>query len=230
MPGLLTGLVWGWVYVWYAVAIAFLTSLLSGRALARRFGDYAGYVLYFVAFFALMFFVPAVGGFVFQGGFGTLAAWGLTPGRAGLGAILLAAYVPFCVAVLAIAARDPEMAVMYPFARSALQSRSRFIRYEVAYLVLYYLAWEFCFRGVLFLPLARATGLVPAIGIQMALTAALHIGHPRSEIWGTLLGGLAFGLIAYITGSVLYTTLMHAALGIGVDCIQWRRRRSATAA
>lgn len=214
-----------WVYVWYAVSFGLLTTWLSGRELARRLGDYSGFMLYFLAFFMLLLVGPVLGTVLAGDSPATaLAAWGLSFGRSRLGLLLLLAYVPILAVLLLVAARDRALSAMYPLARSALASPRRFLLFEVLYLLCYYTAWEFCFRGVLLLPLVPAVGVIPALAIQTTLTTLLHIGHPKSEIWSTLLGGLALGLVAYFTGSVFYAVLMHASLGIGVDVIQWRRR------
>ncbi|MFO7650111.1 MAG: hypothetical protein R6X13_02060 [bacterium] len=226
MSELTAGIGQGWVYVWYAVVFTLLVTVLEPRGLAGQMGEFRGYLFYFTAFFALLLALPVLRVVLSAPDpAAQLAAWGLTAGRLRTGLLTLAAAVPIVAGILFFAARDPHVAATYPFARGALASSGRFLRYELAYLLLYYTAWEFCFRGVLFLPLVPAVGLVPALGIQTALSTVYHIGHPRSEILLSLGGGLLLGVVAYLTGSVLYATLMHAAVGIGVDCIQWRRSR-----
>lgn len=226
MPELTAGIGQGWVYVWYAVVFTLFVTVLDPKSLAGQMGDFRAYLLYFTSFFALLLALPVLRVLVsVPSPADQLAAWGLTPGEPRSGLLTLVVAVPIVAAILFFAARDPHVTATYPFARGALVSSGRFLRYELAYLLLYYTAWEFCFRGVLFLPLVPAIGLVPALGIQTALSTVYHIGHPRSEVLLSLAGGLLLGVVAYVTGSVIYTTIMHAAIGIGVDCIQWRRTR-----
>jgi len=100
-----------------------------------------------------------------------------------------------------------------------------FAAYELSYLFLYYLPWESVFRGVLFLPLVPAIGLLPALALQTIVSTFLHIGHPDPEVLAAAAAGLAFGLIAYYTGSFLYPLVIHATSGIALDTFIFLRRR-----
>jgi membrane protease YdiL (CAAX protease family) len=106
---------------------------------------------------------------------------------------------------------------MYPFAKAACASARTFAGYELASLFLYYLPWESVFRGVLFLPLVPAIGLIPALAIQTVVSTLLHFGHPNTEVFAAAGAGLLFGAIAYATGSFLYPLILHAATGIATD-------------
>jgi membrane protease YdiL (CAAX protease family) len=114
---------------------------------------------------------------------------------------------------------------MYPLAKAACDGARTFVGYEISYLVLYYLPWEWVFRGVLFLPLVPAIGLIPSLAVQTAVSTLLHIGHPDAEVFGAAGAGLAFGLVAYFTGSFLYPLVLHAATGIATDTFLYVRRR-----
>ena len=100
--------------------------------------------------------------------------------------------------------------------------------YELAYVALYYLAWEFAFRGVVlfgllaFLP-HTVPGIAVAIMVQTFLSTIYHIGHPHSEVLGAFVLGLAAGTMAVITGSILYGLLCHALIGVLNDCLAYRR-------
>ncbi len=230
MSCLTAGLPQGWVYIWYAVAFALLTTLLSPRSMAAWLGECRGTVLSFAAFFLLLAALPIVAGITGAPAVQKqLSSWGVTVGQAWLGLRIVVLSLPFIALTLAGSARNAGVAAMYPLARGGLTSPARFVAYEAAYVLFYYTAWEFCFRGVLFLPLVSALGLLPALGIQTALSTVYHIGHPKAEIWISVLGGLFFGVVVHLTGSVLYSIIMHAAIGVGVDYIQWRRQRALTA-
>ncbi len=114
---------------------------------------------------------------------------------------------------------------MYPFAKAACAGARTFAGYELTYLFLYYLPWESVFRGVLFLPLIPIVGLIPALAVQTAISTLLHIGHPDAEVYAAAGAGLVFGLIAYATGSFLYTFILHAATGIATDTFLFLGRR-----
>ncbi len=138
--------------------------------------------------------------------------------------MLTAAGLPFALLAGFIGSRDPEMRKMYPFAKAACADRRTFAGYELSYLVLYYLPWESVFRGVLFLPLVPAVGLLPALAVQTIVSTLLHIGHPDSEVFGAAGAGLAFGLVADFTGSFFYPLILHAATGIATDTFLFLRR------
>ena len=59
----------------------------------------------------------------------------------------------------------------------------RFVIYETACSLLYHIAWEFLFRGVLFFPLVPLVGLVPALAVQTIASTLYHYGHTASEVF-----------------------------------------------
>ena len=124
-----------------------------------------------------------------------------------------------------IGSRNPEMQKIYPFAKAVCAGARTFAGYELSYLFLYYLPWEFVFRGVLFLPLVPAIGLIPALAVQTAISTLLHIGHPDTEVFAAAGAGLIFGALAWATGSFFYPLILHAATGIATDTFLYLRRR-----
>jgi membrane protease YdiL (CAAX protease family) len=182
--------------------------------------------LYFLAFFVLLVAVPLVITLLASARpREMLAFFGWTFGRAGLGLPLTLAGLPLAVLAGFIGSHDPAMQKMYPFAKAACANARTFAGYELSYFVFYYLPWESVFRGVLFLPLVPAIGLLPALAVQTAVSTLLHLGHPDSEIFAAAGAGLAFGLFAYFTGSFFYPLVLHAAAGIATDTFLFLRRR-----
>jgi len=111
------------------------------------------------------------------------------------------------------------MQEFYPFSKEAMKSPGRFVVYESAYVVLYYLAWEFTFRGVLLFGLLALlpqtlAGVLTAVLLQTIVSTVFHIGHPDSEILGAFIFGLFSGLVTAATGSFLYALVLHALAGI----------------
>lgn len=216
----------GWVHLWSAFALTLLVTVLGRSELAARFGRFRGHLFYFGAFATLLLAVPVAVGAVL-GGQTQLARWGLTFGNLSVGLLLLVLALPAIAVVVLIASRDRELSGFYPLAGNDIDSPASLVFYELIYLVCYYPAWELCFRGVFFLALIPLVGVIPALGIETALSVLMHIGHPRSEVLGTVVGGVLFGLVALLTGSVFYSFLIHAAIGISVDVVGWRRSRGA---
>jgi membrane protease YdiL (CAAX protease family) len=181
---------------------------------------------YFVAFFVLLLALPC--GLVILASprpGETLEAIGWTLGRVGLGLTLTLAGLPLAVLAGFVGSRDEALRKFYPLAKAAFADARTFAGYEISYALLYYLPWEFVFRGVLFLPLVPAIGLGPALAVQVTASTLLHIGHPGSEILAAIVAGLIFGLIAYFTGSFFYTLVLHAATGISMDTFLFLGRR-----
>ncbi len=214
------------VYVELALALTLFATVLHFRSLRKTRDELAAVRLYFLAFFSLLLAVPCLLVVVASSEpRALLASFGWTFGRAGRGLALAAAGLPLAVLAGFIGSRNPEMKKMYPFAKAACADARTFAGYELAYLFFYFLPWEFVFRGVLFLPLVPALGLLPALAVQTTISTLLHIGHPDIEVFAAAGAGVIFGAIAYATGSFFTTFALHAATGIATDTFLFFRRR-----
>ncbi|MDR0704925.1 MAG: CPBP family intramembrane metalloprotease [Planctomycetaceae bacterium] len=81
----------------------------------------------------------------------------------------------------------------------------------------YYFGWDFLFRGFLQHGLSKQCGVSTAILIQTLASTMLHYGHPGSEIFGSIIAGLAWGILAFRTRSILSGFAQHSLLGIVLD-------------
>jgi membrane protease YdiL (CAAX protease family) len=219
-PGLIRAL----LYPYLAVAFTFMVTVFHHRTLRRGRGELRTFLLYFAAFFLFFLAVPlALILLTAADPADFLRSAGFSAGRSGRGLLLSAVSVPVCLAAAFIGSRDPALREQYPFAKEACRAPGRFVAYEAAYLFLYYLPWEFLYRGLLFLALLPALGLWPALGLQAIISTIHHFGHPDSEIWAACGAGFAFGLVAWFTGSFIYTVFIHALVGIGNDTFLYLR-------
>ncbi len=212
------------------VSFLLLSSVLNVHSLKRNAPhDYGPVMLYFVSFFVLMFVFPMA--LVLIEG----PRVGMYPGTLGMrlgdwqtGLTIVAVSLPLLAVSLLLGSIDPELRRAYPFAKEALENPGRFALYEAAYVVFYYVAWEFAFRGVVlygllaFLP-HTIPGIAVAIMVQTFLSTIYHIGHPHSEVFGAFILGLAAGAAAVVTGSILYGLLYHALAGVLNDYLAYRR-------
>jgi hypothetical protein len=188
---------------------------------------------YFVSVFVLFFLLP-LAIVILRGGPVGLSPWsaGLGLGNWRLGLLLMVALLPFSLLGLFLGLQDPVLREHYPFSKDAMSGPGRFVLYESAYLVLYYLPWEFTFRGVILFSLLAllphtVPGLVVVVMVSTFLSTIYHIGHPNSEVLGAFLLGVIAGTITAITGSFLYVLFHHALIGILNDCIAYRGRARA---
>ena len=106
---------------------------------------------------------------------------------------------------------------VYPYNPAAGVSWNALILHTISYFCLYYFAWEFMFRGFLLRGLAPTTGFSTAVWIQVVISTALHFGHPASETFGCIAGGLLWGFLALRTRSIFAGWGQHALLGIALD-------------
>ena len=147
---------------------------------------------------------------------GDLKRFGLRLGRVREGltysGIALAAMLP----VVFVAASFPSFQTKYPLCYSAADSLTHLLIYEAAYF-LYYFAWEFFFRGFLLFSLERRICAVYAVLVQIVPFALLHIGKPEMETIGSVFAGIALGVLALRTRSVLYCVLLHGLVAWAMD-------------
>ena len=123
---------------------------------------------------------------------------------------------PVFVAIAYGSSRDPSIAAVYPINPHAGASPTMFA-WHVATYALFYLGWEFHFRGFLQFGLTGKLGVVQAVLIQVMASSLLHIGKPAAETFGAIAGGILWGVIAYRTRSLLSGLLQHFLLGTALD-------------
>ncbi len=131
--------------------------------------------------------------------------------------------VPVMIAVAVATGFNPNFYDVYPFnpalrPQNAHVSVSIFVVNAVLYLG-YYFGWEFLFRGFLQHGLKDSCGWGNAVLIQTMASTMLHFGHPPGEVFGSVLAGIFWGLLAVRTGSILSGFLQHSLLGIVLDAV-----------
>lgn len=206
------------------VALTLAASLLHHRRLKSLLGDRRGMRVYFWTFFALFLVVPSIIiAAVEPRPLATFASFGVQPGNWRLGLLFVGIAIPVVTYLCWNYSKDPGLKVQYPFSRDACANDRTFAFFELGYAGLYFSAWEYLYRGLLFFPLAHVLGFLPAMAITTALSTLHHIGHPDWEIIGAMAGGVLFSLAAFLTGSVFYSFAIHVMLGVGDDIFIYRR-------
>jgi membrane protease YdiL (CAAX protease family) len=87
------------------------------------------------------------------------------------------------------------------------------------------IAWEFIWRGFMLFGLEAKFGYY-AVLIQMIPFLILHNGKPAAETFGAIAAGLALGILALRTRSVLYCIVTHAGVMFSIDLISTLRFRA----
>ena len=176
--------------------------------------DFYSAVFEYLTAFLLMFWVPYF--FVKMGFKRQLRDFGFRIGDAKYGFRFVVIALPILLWAAYVGSSDSAMQAEYPLAKSTMGHLQLFLIVQVFYLI-YYLGWEFLFRGLMLFGLEKRFGAITAILIQTIPSAIVHIGKPASESFGAIFAGLVFGYLAIRTRSILYPLLLHAIVGIGTD-------------
>lgn len=212
------------LFLYLPLAFTLMLTVLNYKHLLKKYDDYRAFLLYFTFFFLAFLVIPClIIVFFAKEPFAFFQRIGFSLGKSKQGLIIIAVAIPLSIIVAFIGSKDPLMKRQYPFSKTACTGLRKFIAFETAYLFLYYLPWEFIFRGLLFFSLVSSTGFIIALSLQAIISTLYHIGHPDSEIFASLGAGFIFGIIAFFTGSFVYTVLIHALIGISNDTFLYRR-------
>lgn len=195
-----------------------------GGGLAKYFPGLLGNPLYdyyrtlwqFGVFFTLMFVLPVL--FIKWRLKRPLKDFGFALGDRTYGARVTIFMMPVVVIPIAfIASRMPDIRVEYPLAKLLYGRPDLILWYEIAYVLLYYIAWEFYFRGFLLFGLKDEFGTTNAILIQTISSCLIHLGKPEGEVIASIVAGIIFGVIAIRTRSFWYVMALHASIGVLTD-------------
>ena len=171
-------------------------------------------MLSFVGFFVLAGLVPVlIIKLVFRE---RLADYGVGLGNRGrtVGSLLI--MFPVILIVAYVASRIPAIRSYYPVNPGAGKSPASFTMHALTYL-LFYMGWEFHFRGFIQLGLKDSIGPANAVFVQVMASTLLHIGTPGLEAYGAIVGGLWWGFLVFANRSILSGMLQHMLLGLALD-------------
>lgn len=120
------------------------------------------------------------------------------------------------VLINSFAAKKPESLATYPQMRVQNWTMKRFFINAMGW-GLYLFAYEFLFRGVLFMITLDSFGFWPAVAINLALYAATHIPKGLNETIGAFPYGLLLCYVTYSTGSLAVAFFTHWIMSISSD-------------
>lgn len=168
----------------------------------------------FVLLFFMGFIIPAVfAKFILKI---ELKELGLKVGNYKEGLVMTFTVIFVAIPFLWIASKNSSFISEYPLALKVVELKRIFIIYEIAYL-LYYIGWEFIFRGFLQMTLKERFGIPGAIMVQTFVSCIMHIGKPAGELWMSIPAGIIFGIMTFKTGSILYALIAHWSIGVILD-------------
>ena len=145
------------------------------------------------------------------------------------GAILTAIGAVVLVGIWFSVISDPAMVAAYPLERALVDpalgplNLPGFVAMQGLYVVLYYVPYEYFFRGVMQFPLVRH-GKVRTTWVILystALSTLVHWDVPLTELLAALAVGFIYGLAALKCDSIWYVLAHHVAVGLvtNVACV-----------
>lgn len=113
-------------------------------------------------------------------------------------------------------ARLPTFHSFYPQIPGVSASPWLFLL-NISVMFIYYLGFEFFYRGFMLFGLRDKFGPVAAILIQTIPSVIIHFNKPDGELFSSIAGEILFGMLALKTGSIYYGLLIHFLLGVSIE-------------
>lgn len=184
-----------------------------------------GFLYWFLASVLFYMVLPLIISVATRGGFHQRYGFGLGDWRVGLSitGLFLAVMLPATWAASHLREFQNTYPLAGPNAYTAHLEGGKtelswglFLTYEAGYLA-YFIAWEFFFRGWLVQGLLPKWGRGPAILVQVLPFVVMHYGKAELETLGSIIAGVALGILAVRTRSFWYGALIHGTVAIWMD-------------
>jgi membrane protease YdiL (CAAX protease family) len=120
--------------------------------------------------------------------------------------------------LLVWAAYQPSFQRAYPYFGFAREGLAAFLAGLGVRLVGMF-CWEFIMRGYLLFGLERRIGAAAAIAVQTIPFAILHFGKPLPEAAGSIVAGVALGILAVRNRSFIPGVVLHFAVAATLDVL-----------
>jgi CAAX protease family protein len=124
-----------------------------------------------------------------------------------------------------VASDAAQFQSVYPHAQLVKNHWDLFLLYEIGLLV-YFIGWEYIWRGYMLFGLKDYTGAPVAILIQMIPFVVMHFGKPLPETFGSVIAAIALGALAIRTRSFWYCVLIHWTVMLSIDLFSTLRFRA----
>ena len=148
--------------------------------------------------------------------------YGLALNQKKLSLILILIAIPVSALCGLSCVSDAQMSATYPLVDLNVYGAWYFILgYYISYF-LYYVGWEYLFRGLLLNASKEKMGIVGAILFTTLISALIHtsigaFGKPMIETLSAIPAGIIFGYIALKTQGIYPTLIIHFLIGLFTD-------------
>ena len=180
------------------------------------------FFFWFIGDFLTLFVMPVVIIKLFLKG--RLNDYGLRAGDYKTGLKYSSVFLCIMILIVWFVSARTDFIQTYPQLNDVKYSWGIFFLFEAGVL-LYMIAWEFIWRGFMLFGLEEKFGYY-AVLMQMIPFLILHNGKPAAETFGAIIAGLALGILAMKTRSVLYCIITHAGVMFSIDLISTLRFRA----
>lgn len=211
----------------YQGSVSFFRETFGSKLTGHPAANALPYFWWFGSSLVLYMLLPLALSYGTKGRF--IRKFGLGVGDWRSGLLISALFLCVMLPAVYIASKTKAFAGQYPLAgqgaftihvggdkTKGLISLPLFVIYEAAYFA-YFIGWEFLFRGWLLNGLLPWFGRAGAILIQMVPFAIMHLGKPEPEALGSIIAGVALGLLALRTRSFWYGAFLHGSIAVTMD-------------
>lgn len=201
---------------WYYCSQKFFGEQFSDKLLIDEATfQFYEYLYWFFTDFVVLFIIPIlIIRILFKE---RLSEYGLRIGDWKTGLTISIFFLVIMSVIIWFVSSFDSFASKYPLLEQVKNNLAVFIIYESA-LLIYMFAWEFIWRGFMLFGLYAKFGYY-AVLIQMIPFVILHNGKPVLETFGAILGGIALGILALRTRSIIYCVIVHFGVMFGIDLI-----------
>lgn len=180
------------------------------------------YIYWYIGDFITYFIIPLlIIKFLFRG---NISDYGIRTGDYKAGFFYTILFLAIMIPLVWFSSASAEYVNQYPGLQDVKHSWSIFFIFETC-LFIYMIAWEFILRGYMLFGLKEKFGYY-AILVQLIPFVILHNGKPMSETFGSIIAGLALGILAYRTGSIFYCIITHYGVMFTIDLLCTLRFRT----
>ena len=151
--------------------------------------------------------------------------YGLAFNQKKLSLIIILVAIPITAICGLACVGDEQMSATYPLVDfNGFGTWYFILGYYISYF-LYYIGWEYLFRGLLLNVSKEKMGIMGAILFTTLISALIHtsvgaFGKPMFETLSAIPAGIIFGYIAHKTRSIYPTLFIHFLVGVFTDlCI-----------
>lgn len=122
----------------------------------------------------------------------------------------------FFIFVCSQLARRQKIQLHYPQMRISNWTIGRFVISASGWII-YLIAYEYLFRGLLLFSSIEAFGIWPAIAINVAIYSAVHLPKGVGETLGAIPFGILSCIITISTGTILIPVFAHIGLAVSME-------------